>query len=92
LTKANEIKPTLKVLIHEIRIRNQVMYLDPPVEQARVSWYSQLHEWLSVVCTLTRIQSSRYEIDLAVQDNAGDLTYSDLVSGHSFVNYTTGPL
>ncbi|KAK3805063.1 MAG: dynein heavy chain [Linnemannia elongata] len=80
LTKANEIKPTLKVLIHEIRIRNQVMYLDPPVEQARVSWYSQLHEWLSVVCTLTRIQSSRYEIDLAVQDNAGDLTYSDLLT------------
>ncbi|KAF9140779.1 hypothetical protein BGX30_005985 [Mortierella sp. GBA39] len=80
LTKANEIKPTLKVLIHEIRIKNQVMYLDPPVEQARVSWYSQLHDWLSVVCTLTRIQSSRYEIDLAVQDNAGDLTYSDLLT------------
>ncbi|OAQ30330.1 dynein heavy chain [Linnemannia elongata AG-77] len=80
LTKANEIKPTLKVLIHEIRIRNQVMYLDPPVEQARVSWYSQLHDWLSVVCTLTRIQSSRYEIDLAVQENAGDLTYSDLLT------------
>ncbi|KAF9922924.1 hypothetical protein FBU30_006961 [Linnemannia zychae] len=80
LTKANEIKPTLKVLVHEIRIRNQVMYLDPPVEQARVSWYNQLHEWLSVVCTLTRIQSSRYEIDLAVQDHTGDLTYSDLLT------------
>ncbi|KAF9336730.1 hypothetical protein BG006_007626 [Podila minutissima] len=80
LTKANEVKPTLKVLVHEIRIKNQVMYLDPPVEQARVSWYSQLHEWLSVVCTLTRIQSSRYEIGLAVKDSLEDLTYSDLLT------------
>ncbi|KAG0049018.1 hypothetical protein BGZ83_006135 [Gryganskiella cystojenkinii] len=80
LTKANEVKPTLKVLVHEIRIKNQVMYLDPPVEQARVSWYTQLHEWLSVICTLTRIQSSRYEIGLAVQDDLEDLTYSDLLT------------
>ncbi|KAF9287595.1 hypothetical protein BGZ68_001583 [Mortierella alpina] len=80
LTKANEVKPALKVLVHEIRIKNQVMYLDPPVEQARASWYNQLHDWLSVVCTLTRIQSSRYEIGLVVQDNVEDLTYSDLLT------------
>ncbi|KAF8934382.1 dynein heavy chain [Dissophora ornata] len=80
VTKANEVKPALKVLVHEIRIRNQVMYLDPPVEQARASWYSQLHDWLSVVCTLTRIQSSRYEIGLAVQESVEDLTYSDLLT------------
>lgn len=86
LTKANEVKPTLKVLVHEIRIKNQVMYLDPPVEQARVSWYSQLHEWLSVVCTLTRIQSSRYEIGLAVKDSLEDLTYSDLVNSAPLCN------
>ncbi|KAI7825176.1 dynein heavy chain [Gamsiella multidivaricata] len=80
VTKANEVKPALKVLVHEIRIKNQVMYLDPPVEQTRASWYSQLHDWLSVVCTLTRIQSSRYEIGLVVQDSVEDLTYSDLLT------------
>ncbi|KAI8361054.1 dynein heavy chain [Mortierella sp. GBAus27b] len=80
LIKANEVKPTLKVLVHEIRIKNQVMYLDPPVEQARASWYTQLHDWLSVVCTLNRIQSSRYEIGLVVQDKVEDLTYSDLLT------------
>ncbi|KAG0320600.1 hypothetical protein BGZ99_004425, partial [Dissophora globulifera] len=79
-TRANEVKPTLKVLVHEIRIKNQVMYLDPPLEQARASWYGQLHDWLSIVCTLTRIQSSRYEIGLAVQGNVEDLTYSDLLT------------
>ncbi|KAK3828336.1 MAG: dynein heavy chain [Benniella sp.] len=77
--RANEVKPMLKVLVHEIRIKNQVMYLDPPVEQARASWYSQLHDWLSVVCTLNRIQSSRYEIGL-VHEKVEDLTYSDLLT------------
>ncbi|KAF9161045.1 hypothetical protein DFQ26_004928 [Actinomortierella ambigua] len=80
LTKANDVKPNLKVLVHEIRIKNQVMYLDPPVEQARSSWYTQLHEWLAVVCTLTRIQSSRYEIGLAVKEIDRDTTYSDLLT------------
>lgn len=39
---------SLKVtpLVHEIRIRNQVIYLDPPIELARANWYQQLHEWL----------------------------------------------
>ncbi|KAF9438119.1 hypothetical protein BGZ76_009650 [Entomortierella beljakovae] len=80
LTKANDVKPTVKVLVHEIRIKNQVMYLDPPVEHARASWYSQLHEWISVVCTLTRIQSSRYDIGLIVDEHVGDLTYSDMLT------------
>ncbi|KAL1922601.1 uncharacterized protein VTP21DRAFT_10140 [Calcarisporiella thermophila] len=62
----SEMRPTLKTLVHEIRIRNQVMYLDPPIEQARANWFSQLHDWLAVVCNLPRIQSSRYEIGLNV--------------------------
>lgn len=33
-------------LVHEIRIRNQVIYLDPPMEMARANWYKQLHRWL----------------------------------------------
>lgn len=69
ISKSPEVKPTLQTLIHEIRIRNQVMYLDPPIEQARASWWSQLHDWLSTVCHLPRIQSSRYEGGLSVRDN-----------------------
>lgn len=46
---------------HEIRIRNQVIYLDPPVDAAKMSWYSQLQQWMGVICHLQRIQSSRYD-------------------------------
>lgn len=57
----------IKPVTHEIRIRNQVIYLDPPVEKARADWYAQLQHWLGVVCCLKRIQSSRYEIGLKIR-------------------------
>lgn len=39
---------TVKPLVHEVRIQNQVIFLDPPIEQARASWVHQLHEWLGM--------------------------------------------
>ncbi|KAA1475369.1 cytoplasmic dynein heavy chain 1 [Dentipellis sp. KUC8613] len=58
---------TLKPIVHEIRIQNQVIFLDPPIEYARQTWVTQLHDWLGIVCRLHRIQSSRYEIGLQMQ-------------------------
>ncbi|KAH9066966.1 dynein heavy chain, N-terminal region 1-domain-containing protein [Lactarius deliciosus] len=65
---------TLKPIVHEIRIQNQVIFLDPPIEYARQTWLQQLHDWLGECCPdytgtawfagLRRIQSSRYEIGL----------------------------
>ena len=70
----------LKTLVHEVRIQNQVIYLDPPIEQARASWYGTLHQWLGVVCGLSRIQSSRYEIGLKIRTSAREnLNYMSLV-------------
>jgi hypothetical protein len=37
---------TLKPIVHEIRIQNQVIFLDPPTESARQTWLQQLHDWL----------------------------------------------
>ncbi|CAH1756141.1 13650_t:CDS:10 [Entrophospora sp. SA101] len=74
-------KPDLEISVHEVRIRNQVIYLDPPVEEARANWYNQLHEWLAIVCNLPRIQSSRYEIYLQVNGSApNETSYSDLLT------------
>lgn len=51
------------------------------MEQARAGWYHQLHQWLSVVCGLSRIQSSRYEIGLKIRTAEPELeTYISLVS------------
>ena len=37
---------TVKPIVHEIRIQNQVIFLDPPIEYARATWIKQLHDWL----------------------------------------------
>jgi hypothetical protein len=39
----------VKPIIHEIRIQNQVIFLDPPIEYARQSWVRQLHDWIGEV-------------------------------------------
>lgn len=74
----------LKPIVHEIRIQNQVIFLDPPIEYARATWIKQLHDWLGVVCRLRRIQSSRYEIGLQMQNpstiTAAETTYTSLLT------------
>lgn len=54
--------PSLQILTLEVLMRNQTIYLDPPVESARSSWLLQLHEWLGIACNLPIIMSSRYEM------------------------------
>ena len=58
--------PIFHHLVHEISMRNQVIHLEPPPKYARASWYSQLHEWLGVVCNLPTIKSSRYEMEVDI--------------------------
>ncbi|KAF9481287.1 cytoplasmic dynein heavy chain 1 [Pholiota conissans] len=72
---------SVKPIIHEIRIQNQVIFLDPPIEYARATWIKQLHDWLGVVCRLRRIQSSRYEIGLQMQGaSLAETTYTSLLT------------
>ena len=40
---------TVKPIVHEIRIQNQVIFLDPPIEYARATWVKQLHDWLGIL-------------------------------------------
>ena len=58
--------PRLPQLVHEITMRNQIIYLDPPSEFARTSWLSHFNEWLGIVCNLPMITSSRYEMNIHV--------------------------
>ncbi|KAK1146072.1 dynein heavy chain [Aspergillus melleus] len=54
-------------LVHEISMRNQVLHLDPPLQFARASWFSQFDNWLGVVCNLEKIKASRYQISIDIQ-------------------------
>jgi dynein heavy chain 1, cytosolic len=49
-------------LIHELTMQDQLIYLDPPIEYARSSWLEHLDAWLSTVCDLERIKSTRYQM------------------------------
>lgn len=71
--------PTLATLVHEVKIKNQTMFLDPPLESARERIYQQLHDWLSTVCTLPTVQSSRYELGLDLGGSMGRSSYADVV-------------
>ena len=48
----------LKPIVHEIRIQNQVIFLDPPIEYARSTWIKQLHDWLGKWVDLTILAAS----------------------------------
>lgn len=58
--------PLMRHLIHEITMKNQVIYLDPPLEFARASWFLHLHNWIGIVCNLPKIKASRYQMSLTL--------------------------
>jgi dynein heavy chain 1 len=49
---------------HELHIKNQVIYLNPPLEMAQAAWLKQLQRLMGVVCGQARIKSARYEMSL----------------------------
>ncbi|TPX53424.1 hypothetical protein SeMB42_g00788 [Synchytrium endobioticum] len=73
-------RPRIHMSVHEMKLRSQCMYLDPPVEKARESLYRQFHDWLAIVCGLKRIQSSRYELDVTAAQTNQNTTYSSLLA------------
>ena len=65
---------TIKPIVHEIRIQNQVIFLDPPIEFARSTWVKQLHDWLGAYL--------RHFLGLASSrgaDSRGQVLYADCV-------------
>ncbi len=70
--------PNLQKLVLEVLMRNQTIYLDPPVESARTIWFSQFHEWLGIVCNLPVIISSRYEMRIDSGESASRARFTYL--------------
>ena len=84
---------TIDSIPHELTIRNQVIFLEPPLEHARAICFASLHRWLGrlawlrfssslgIVCNLARVQASRYELSVhrPSNDASTGVTYSSLV-------------
>ncbi|CAH0551344.1 unnamed protein product [Brassicogethes aeneus] len=54
--------PQIQVVVHEVRITNQTMYLYPSIEEARFQIMQQLFAWQAIVTSQQRLQSSRYQV------------------------------
>ncbi|KDN53572.1 putative cytoplasmic dynein heavy chain 1 [Tilletiaria anomala UBC 951] len=71
----------LATVTHEVRLQNHVIYLEPPLEQARSDWFRQLHAVLSKVCALQRVQSARYELGFQLSEGRHkDVTFTSLLT------------
>ncbi|CAJ0932236.1 unnamed protein product [Ranitomeya imitator] len=57
-------EPKIKNVVHELRITNQVIYLNPPIEDCRYKLFQELFSWKMVVLALPRIQSQRYQVGI----------------------------
>ena len=53
---------TLTPTVHEVLLSNQLLFVAPPLAQARVQWLRAFHVHLAVVCTLPRLSSSRFNV------------------------------
>jgi dynein heavy chain 1 len=58
---SNSIIPFIPVTTHQILLKNQVLYLDPSIDDAKTYWFGQLQQLLRDVCDLSKLQSSSYD-------------------------------
>ncbi|XP_030854690.1 cytoplasmic dynein 1 heavy chain 1 [Strongylocentrotus purpuratus] len=71
--------PKITGLIHEIRITNQVMYLSPPVEEARYQLMQQLFNWEGIIINQRRLESSRYQVGVEQHESSKAQIYRNLL-------------
>ncbi|KAG8627876.1 hypothetical protein KVT40_003749 [Elsinoe batatas] len=71
-------RPVIDTNTHEVAMRNQSIYLDPPLEHSRALWMEHLHQWLSVASDLPKIHAARFEMALGKGGEAGLETFSEL--------------
>ena len=48
--------------MHELRITYNNLHLYPAVQEARSQMLQQMFAWQNIIITLSRIQSSRYQV------------------------------
>lgn len=63
--------------VHEIFLSNQTLFLSPPIEQARSEWIFAFHTYMSIITSLPRLISTRYQVFAA---NCEQNDYSNTIS------------
>lgn len=53
---------SLNPIFHEVVLSNQVLYLQPTLEETRRFWMTELHQYFSIVCGLPRLIANRFKV------------------------------
>ena len=65
----------------EIMMNDQTIFIEPPLSFVKASWFSHLEKWLDVLCHLSLVKGSRYQMSAAASLSLPDATFSDLAQG-----------
>jgi dynein heavy chain 1 len=52
-------------LTHELRIKEQMINIEPPLEYARFHWFQNFHKAIGIVTSLPRLEAARLERDMS---------------------------
>lgn len=66
----------------EIKVKNSVLVVDPPIEWARRTWLQQLSAQIGIIAEIPRIRHTTYSDFGEVKSERGDATHESLV--HQF--------
>lgn len=77
--KMNEIFLIKEATVHKIKIKDQMIYLEPSILQAREYWYGQLHKTFSMICSAKRLDY-RLESNINKDSNEKEKTYRNILS------------
>ncbi|CAD8134930.1 unnamed protein product [Paramecium octaurelia] len=73
-----------QTVVHELKLQDQIIYVDPPVEYAKYFWFQEFHKMIGQICSLPRLVANRF--DNTIQQNTGpwgtqrDLDYSTTIN------------
>jgi len=70
--------PVFDVMEHEIAMRNQTIFVDPPVENSRAEWTSFLHDWVGIVSRLPKLHAARFEMRTGQDRHSSTATFDEL--------------
>jgi len=51
--------PMTKAILHEIRLQNQLIYVEPPLVTSRITWLEHMQQVLAIVCGCNLIHTSQ---------------------------------
>lgn len=68
-----------RMTVLEIKIINQTIILDPPLQEGRALMYRRLHDHIELICGLQRVESSRYD-KFKEKDQNRETTYKTLLT------------